>query len=254
MRTLPPSHSLLFYTTQSKRILPPMSTRPSSISSKPHSHDGSGLRNLYRERMGLWSGSPSSRFSEWPWSVVGELWDHLYTQVRVSIIYPMRSPEYSSSRLSVGGSGLRYYYRCRRRRWCVRMHPAHCFHLTNLTTPEGGMSLDLAKQFPNLHFVIQDRPHVVALAEELWKREMPQAVEAHRVEFMAHDFFKEQPIHGAEVYLMRYIMYVVVFCVLSSTMEPDVAMINAGMTGTTTSVFRFWLGSYQPSQNPTLES
>lgn len=68
------------------------------------------------------------------------------------------------------------------------------------------MSLDLAKQFPELNFVVQDRPHVVALAEKLWGRDMPQAVETHRVQFMAHDFFEEQTIRGAEVYLMRYIL------------------------------------------------
>lgn len=89
------------------------------------------------------------------------------------------------------------------------MSPVIVLDLNRQPYLAGGMSLDLAKQFPNLRFIVQDRPHVVPLAEKLWEHEMPQAVNAKRVEFMAHDFFKEQPIRGAEVYLMRYIMYVV---------------------------------------------
>ncbi|CCL98643.1 uncharacterized protein FIBRA_00645 [Fibroporia radiculosa] len=71
----------------------------------------------------------------------------------------------------------------------------------------GGMSLDLAKQFPRLRFVLQDRPSVISGAEAVWKRELPHMISTNRVQFMAHDFFADQPVKGASVYLMRYIMH-----------------------------------------------
>ncbi|KAI0931113.1 hypothetical protein AcW2_010267 [Taiwanofungus camphoratus] len=71
----------------------------------------------------------------------------------------------------------------------------------------GGMSLDLAKKFPKLRFVVQDRASVVKQAEAVWLRELPEAVKTGRVKFMVHDFFTEQPVKGAEVYLMRYILH-----------------------------------------------
>ncbi|KAH8090989.1 S-adenosyl-L-methionine-dependent methyltransferase [Cristinia sonorae] len=71
----------------------------------------------------------------------------------------------------------------------------------------GGMSMDLARIHPNLKFVIQDRPAVVEQGKTIWQRDFPEAVEGGRVTLMAHDFFAEQPVKGAEVYHMRYIIH-----------------------------------------------
>ncbi|CCL98636.1 uncharacterized protein FIBRA_00638 [Fibroporia radiculosa] len=83
--------------------------------------------------------------------------------------------------------------------------------LTFLSIPTilfaGGMSLDLAKRFPRLHFVVQDLPAVIPQAEAVWQRELPDAVATKRVRFMPHDFLTEQPIKGADVYLMRYVLH-----------------------------------------------
>ncbi|KAH9927650.1 S-adenosyl-L-methionine-dependent methyltransferase [Fomitopsis serialis] len=71
----------------------------------------------------------------------------------------------------------------------------------------GGMSLELAKRYPNLKFVLQDRLPVIEKAKAVWEHELPEAVESKRIAFMEHDFFKEQPIKGAEVYFMRNVLH-----------------------------------------------
>ena len=45
-------------------------------------------------------------------------------------------------------------------------------------------------------------------AKELWAKELPGHVAANRVSFVPHDFFTEQPVKGAAVYNLRYIMSV----------------------------------------------
>lgn len=70
------------------------------------------------------------------------------------------------------------------------------------------MSLDLAKRYPNLKFIVQDRPKVVKQATTAWERELPDALSSGRVQLMAHDFFTEQPVKNAQVYNLRYIMLV----------------------------------------------
>lgn len=70
------------------------------------------------------------------------------------------------------------------------------------------MSLDLAKMYPNLKFIIQDRPQVLEKAAYLWTKEYPESLESRRVTMMPHDFFEANPIKGADVYLFRHILYV----------------------------------------------
>ena len=64
----------------------------------------------------------------------------------------------------------------------------------------GFISIPLAERFPSLHCIVQDRSEVVASAE------VPQGLEG-RLEFFAHDFFTEQPVKGAAVYLFRWIFH-----------------------------------------------
>lgn len=71
----------------------------------------------------------------------------------------------------------------------------------------GGFVLQLLTRYPNLKFVVQDRPENVIRGEhEIFPREAPDALSSRRVSFMAHDFFQENPIKGADVYWMRGIL------------------------------------------------
>ena len=70
------------------------------------------------------------------------------------------------------------------------------------------MCLDLARLYPHLKFVIQDRAAVIEKARQVWQKELPDFVRENRVQFMIHDFYTEQPVKGAEVYNLRYIMLV----------------------------------------------
>ena len=66
----------------------------------------------------------------------------------------------------------------------------------------GATSIAIAEAHPALRFVVQDRPEVI---EEASKSDMPHYL-GSRIEFMAHDFFTEQPVM-ANVYLFRYILH-----------------------------------------------
>lgn len=61
----------------------------------------------------------------------------------------------------------------------------------------------LAKHHPSLKFVVQDLPHIV---DKVDKDVLPEDVR-DRLSFMAHDFFTPQPVHGADVYLFRWIFH-----------------------------------------------
>ncbi|KAF4633506.1 hypothetical protein G7Y89_g4613 [Cudoniella acicularis] len=60
----------------------------------------------------------------------------------------------------------------------------------------------LASSFPGLKFIVQDLPSVVANGANSVPAEL-----SRRIEFMAHDFLKEQPIKNADVYFFRWIFH-----------------------------------------------
>lgn len=64
----------------------------------------------------------------------------------------------------------------------------------------GYVSIEIAQRFPSIECIVQDRPEVVAEAN------VPPHLSG-RVRFMAHDFFTEQPIKGADVYYFRWILH-----------------------------------------------
>ena len=68
------------------------------------------------------------------------------------------------------------------------------------------MSLDLSRMFPNLRFVVQDLTNVVEQARSAWQASGVAAVDSERIQFMAHDFFTEQVIKDADVYLLRWVL------------------------------------------------
>ena len=62
------------------------------------------------------------------------------------------------------------------------------------------MSIDLVRKFPGLRAINQDLPDVIAAVQ------IPKDVK-DRVELQVHDFFTEQPVKGADVYLFRWIFH-----------------------------------------------
>ncbi|KAM0320434.1 hypothetical protein ACHAO8_000446 [Botrytis cinerea] len=60
----------------------------------------------------------------------------------------------------------------------------------------GEVSIALANSFPRLHFTSQDLPVAVDQASISVSQDI-----SNRVTFMIHDFFTEQPVMGADVYL-----------------------------------------------------
>ena len=66
----------------------------------------------------------------------------------------------------------------------------------------GSVSIALAQSFPSLHCIVQDQADVVKVAQT----NLPPDL-ATRVAFMQHDFFTEQPVKGADVYLLRWILH-----------------------------------------------
>lgn len=67
---------------------------------------------------------------------------------------------------------------------------------------KGNISVLLANKFPDLHFIVQDLPDMISGA----MKTMPTEFQT-RIEFQAHDFFTEQPVHGADIYLLRNIFH-----------------------------------------------
>lgn len=66
----------------------------------------------------------------------------------------------------------------------------------------GSLSIAIARRYPDITLVVQDRPPTVreGLAN------LPPEL-ADRMTFMTHDFFKEQPILHADVYVLRWILH-----------------------------------------------
>ena len=62
----------------------------------------------------------------------------------------------------------------------------------------GHVSFAIARKYPKLRLVVQDLPRVIGSAKE---------EPGLNVKFMAHDFFDEQPIKHADVYLYRNILH-----------------------------------------------
>jgi O-methyltransferase domain len=65
----------------------------------------------------------------------------------------------------------------------------------------GFVCVELAKRYPKLKFVVQDLPRTIASAPAL------EGDLKERIVFQEHDFFTEQKVKGADVYLFRWIMH-----------------------------------------------
>ncbi|KAI5119663.1 hypothetical protein M0805_007754 [Coniferiporia weirii] len=73
----------------------------------------------------------------------------------------------------------------------------------------GHVSLEIAKAFPALNIVVEDRPAVVKEAKDYWQANLPAHVTAGKVHFIGLDFFEAQPKLPAtpDVFLMRTVLH-----------------------------------------------
>ncbi|KIM78300.1 hypothetical protein PILCRDRAFT_824514 [Piloderma croceum F 1598] len=71
----------------------------------------------------------------------------------------------------------------------------------------GGICLELAKAHSHLKLTLQDQPHILDKARNLWSRELPEALDEQRVDFVPIDFFKEGPVKDQDIYYMRQIVH-----------------------------------------------
>ena len=74
--------------------------------------------------------------------------------------------------------------------------------LVDIGGSRGSVALEIARRLPAIKCVVQDLPEVIAGAE------VPDDLKGTgRVTFMAHDFFTEQPVKGADIYHLRWILH-----------------------------------------------
>ncbi|KAI1366337.1 S-adenosyl-L-methionine-dependent methyltransferase [Xylaria arbuscula] len=66
----------------------------------------------------------------------------------------------------------------------------------------GLVCVGLARKFPSMSLIVQDLEPVITCVKE----NVPADV-ARKVSFMVHDFFKPQPVAGADVYFFRWILH-----------------------------------------------
>lgn len=69
----------------------------------------------------------------------------------------------------------------------------------------GQMAIALGREYPNLNFVVQDRPPVVEQGKRIWQTQASDILQ--RVELQAYDFFTPQPVSGAAIYLLRHVIH-----------------------------------------------
>ncbi|KAL9601040.1 MAG: hypothetical protein Q9179_003001 [Wetmoreana sp. 5 TL-2023] len=66
----------------------------------------------------------------------------------------------------------------------------------------GSLSVALCQEFLQLSCIVQDRPEVIKAAQA----KLPSSL-LGRVSFMEHDFFEDQPVKAAGVYVLRWVLH-----------------------------------------------
>lgn len=64
----------------------------------------------------------------------------------------------------------------------------------------GHITAPLARQFPQLKFIVQDSVETIEYGKSIYRSE------GLSIEWQTVNFFQEQPVHGAKVYLLRHIL------------------------------------------------
>jgi 6-hydroxytryprostatin B O-methyltransferase len=70
----------------------------------------------------------------------------------------------------------------------------------------GHSCIALAQAYPGLNFIVQDLPEVVEGGPAI-SASIPDAGVSSRIQYQEHDFFKTNPVVGADFYLLRMILH-----------------------------------------------
>lgn len=74
--------------------------------------------------------------------------------------------------------------------------------LVDIGGARGGVAIEIARHLTDIKCIVQDLPDVIEGAE------VPEDLKSgERLRFMVHDFFQEQPVKGADVYLLRWVLH-----------------------------------------------
>ncbi|KAF4628102.1 hypothetical protein G7Y89_g10046 [Cudoniella acicularis] len=74
--------------------------------------------------------------------------------------------------------------------------------LVDVGGAKGTVAMEIARSFPEMKCVVQDTPEVIEGSQ------VPEDLqEGERLWFMPHDFFQEQPVKGADIYLVRNVLH-----------------------------------------------
>lgn len=72
----------------------------------------------------------------------------------------------------------------------------------------GQLCVQVANEFPDLNFIIQDLPEAVETAQKSFTAdENIKSTVKSRIQFMSHDFFTPQPVVDAQIYFLRMIIH-----------------------------------------------
>ncbi|CZR63074.1 related to sterigmatocystin 7-O-methyltransferase precursor [Phialocephala subalpina] len=113
---------------------------------------------------------------------------------------PLRAKRMGGAMTSLtGGEGYEVSYLINNYDWATIN--AKSGTVVDIGGSHGFVCIDLAKQYPNLKFIVQDLPKTVQSAPKL------EGDLGQRVKFQVHDFHTEQKVKGADVYLYRWIFH-----------------------------------------------
>ncbi|KAL5531045.1 hypothetical protein ACEPAG_3921 [Sanghuangporus baumii] len=90
--------------------------------------------------------------------------------------------------------------------WSEYLSKPFPIRICDVGAGEGHILLKLARALPDLRFhaILQDRPPVLELSKQIWNKELPEAVQHDRVDFVPIDFFTDSPVDGCEIYYIRH--------------------------------------------------
>ncbi|OQU99123.1 hypothetical protein CLAIMM_04802 [Cladophialophora immunda] len=105
----------------------------------------------------------------------------------------------------------------------------------------GSFCMQLHAYYPNLNLVVQDREHVIQQAIAVWETRHHSAIADGRVKLARHDFFQKNPVVGAEIYWLRYIVHdwadneaIAILSRVAESMSPSSRVLIADILMSTT--------------------